>query len=337
MQISTRSLSGWVLEHPKPLPEIWAGDWDIQTAPEPLNPDTFALPNQRVRFADALRFKEQGTVPRHWWRKRLKRRLRGASAETIHQHSERHFRQLWRSLRNGFVRQEPGENVRVAVGRAGHLYAVDGGTHRLALCWAFDMPIHVDVVARHPRWLKFRNRLASGKLSHGPPFYTHFIHPDLEGLPCAYDLGRFDVVMEHINPDASTALDLGCRYNTYGHLLEDKGLDCTGIDCDEREFALARVVHNSMLRRGRLILGDILDHPWDQDVVIALNVLKYVCEDPRFEEHLRTSKFKQMFFAADHKRHRMRKLGGQEGFAQTVAEMAGRTATYLGNTVYLIS
>jgi len=199
------------------------------------------------------------------------------------------------------------------------------------------MPVYVDVVARHPEWVEYRDKLQAGDLCHGPPFYTRLMHPDLYDLPCAYNLSRFDVIREYMALDAKTAIDLGCRYNTYGHLLEDRGLFCTGIEYDEREFAIAQKVHTAMMRKGQLFLDDILDHSWDQDVVIALNILKYVYGDSRFADRLRSAKFRQMFFAADHKKTRMARFGGTEQFAQTIASIAGRDLTYLGDTVYLIA
>jgi len=244
---------------------------------------------------------------------------------------EKHqFLKLWKSMKeDGFVRQNVGNNINVAVGRDGRLWALDGGTHRLAICYALGIPMHVDVLIRHPGWVAFRRGLRGEKNRKGStiPYYTALPHPDLESLPHRYGSERERAIAKHIAPGARTVLDLGCRYGSMSHYLNDLGYRCVGVEGDPAVFALGERLHKAMRRKGRYKLGNVLsERTWNADVLLGVNIFRYIHNEPACARLLRNSKIGQIFVVTNNRRIPKRFHGSMRAVAEWVAEQARKSS-----------
>ena len=322
-------LSGWLF-HPDMYPvvrhlpynpvTVVEGDWD-ETAPIPFGEHPFV---QQV-----WGYISGGNVPDQWRgrvRKKLKRRQHLLTEEelgAITAASQKRFLVLWDSLRQGFKEQPYGNNINVAVGRDGRLFALDGGVHRLAICYVLGIPVKLDIRVRHPLWVAFREKLAS----HGKPYYTALPHPDLQDIIHSYGPSRVERILENVGDERGSVLDLGTRTGLACHMLEDEGFTCHGVDYDPTQTPITRQLKDVQNRKWTLTEGNILElDSWDCDVLVALNVLRYVHTKPRCAQLLAESNIGQIFFMTTAQRRRMpKRFGSQDRFAAWVAEAAGKT------------
>ncbi len=279
----------------------------------------------RQRQADL--FVNEGVVPENWWAKRQqisrhRNNLPAHTAEELCEISRAKATTLLTSLRkHGFAENAP-SYVGVRVDAHGRLHMTDQGSHRYVLCKSLGIPVYVQVDERAPEWERFRK--VAGSWTRQKLFYSTPPHPDLIDLPHRANLTRVKTIAEVVAP-RSRVLDLGTNVGTQAHYLSAAGHDVTGIDLDPKLHSMAAKLKRALNDQWDLIYGDLLDLPdWNCDVLIALNLFRYVHRDQRFAGLLRNSDIGKICMAWNHRSDRMEDKT-EEQWVNQMAQVAGRT------------
>lgn len=141
---------------------IVGGDWDVHSVQEPPIELPFICKAIHQRIHHRLPWEETGIIAR----KMLQLPIDGC--RTVDDLFERYRivdRAIAQIRREGRLRRQSEvdggtlENeVFVSIGRNGELFLAIGGTHRVAIAKALNLPIDVLVLCRHEEWQRIRER-----------------------------------------------------------------------------------------------------------------------------------------------------------------------------------
>jgi len=145
-------------------------------------------------------------------------------------------------LRGNYHLESEGE-VGVSVGRHGDLLYCEG-SHRLSISKLLGLPLMpVEIVVRHPEWVRFRKNLLKYAKKHGGAIEQPLLHPDLMHIPARWDCKAiFSLIEENLSVKSGLLLDVNAKFGFFCHKFEDLGFDCLAMeDSKEHLYFLERL------------------------------------------------------------------------------------------------
>jgi hypothetical protein len=256
--------------------EVMDGDWDKPAAQR--FEKSAVLRGLRERIRDGLEWPK--TV---YYQQRLRTMERGASQlrseEQLLARCQK-FEQLYRTIRrDGYRRQEdlaaetgyePQNELALAADRKGRILFVDG-QHRLAIARLLRLEsIPVQIVLRHTRWDRFRNKILQYAESHKGKIYQRIDHPDLVDIPYHHGDDRFDMMARALEgyKAGRRLIDIGCHWGHMCHKFEDLGFECMAVESMRRHIPFIEGLRQARRKTFSVWQGSIFDYPRRKDLEV---------------------------------------------------------------------
>lgn len=196
------------------------------------------------------------------------------------------------------------DEVTVRIGHDGVLLFEDG-RHRLAMAKLLGIDsIPVKVTVRHADWMQFRKEVAEYARSQGGKLYAPITHIDLADMPTYFGEERFELLLENLELDQGTVLDIGSHWGYFCHRFEEAGFDCYAIENAAVHGYFLDKLKRAERRRFHIIHGDVFDlhEKVDFDIVLALNIFHHFIKKQstykQLKKFLQRLDMKVMFFQA---------------------------------------
>ncbi len=160
--------------------------------------------------------------------------------------------------------------------------------------------LNVQVVFRHPLWIKFRNEFLKFQSVHGE-LYQPLIHPDL-GFKSSHTDERFLAIQNALTLKSGTLLDIGANLAYFCHKFEDLGFDCYAVEVRPSNVHFMKKLRDIERKKFKIINKSIfdLDEKRDFDIVLALNIFHHFLREKglylKLIEFLRKLDMKVMYF-----------------------------------------
>lgn len=203
-------------------------------------------------------------------------------------------------------RYEKIDEVLISIGRNGQLLFNDGA-HRLAIAKILKLSrIPVMVLARHKKWLDFKNELKSYAGLRGGKLYQPAYHFDLADIPFVYGPERFELIKNKTSLSGGKVLDIGANLGYFCHRFEELGFDCYGVEINPQEVYFMQGLRDANNDKFKIIQKSIFDYKKGQilnfDIVLAFNIfhhfLKRKSTYENLIEFLKRLQVKELFFEA---------------------------------------
>ncbi|MHA1235518.1 MAG: class I SAM-dependent methyltransferase [Promethearchaeota archaeon] len=203
--------------------------------------------------------------------------------------NQREFLKFLDSLENtykNFKPNKPIENIKVGIERGGN-FVVFGGlfiVSLLKLLKAKDVPI--DIVIRHPLWLKFSSDFLKFQSIHGE-LYQPLIHPDLR-YKSSYTDQRFVIISQNLTIEKGSLLDIGANLAYFCHKFEDLGFDCYAVEIRPSNVHYMKKLRDIEGKKFKIINKSIFDlnEKLDYDIVLALNIFHHFLREKELYQNL---------------------------------------------------
>ena len=204
------------------------------------------------------------------------------SPETIHMWKIarcRYLNYLYKAMRNyGFAQDPYTDFISVTIGRDGKVI-LNNGRHRLACAQLLkipEIPILIDV--RHSEWVRLLRGVDAYMTIHGNRIYSPVNHVDFDEL-LSRQICRKAEIMQFLNGDTKTVVDLGANWGQTCRALEEEGYQCTAVEGDDIEFSFL-----SKLRRNykyEIVHDNVVDFiskrpKWD--CVLAMSIFHHLAK-----------------------------------------------------------
>ena len=178
------------------------------------------------------------------------------------------------------VRETSEKPVRAAIARTGRYILVEGAGRLAAAYERGHATVPVEIVARHPEWEAFRERLIAYGGRRQGKIYQRLVHPDLADLRASQDDDRLALVvraLDGVPPDGKRLIDIGAQWGQVSRAMEDLGFTVTAVEANPASAAIAARLRDATERRYEVWEGSVFDFPRieEQDVVVALNIFHH--------------------------------------------------------------
>jgi hypothetical protein len=195
------------------------------------------------------------------------------------------------------------EDMSCSIGREGDLL-LNTGLRNLLAARAIHVPkVPIRIVARHPKWQRFRNELCA--LSVEKNLYQGLTHPDLCDIPAEHPSEeRVDIVSKNMTAQTGRLLDIGANFGYFCHRFEDQGFECTAVEVDLKALYFLRKLKRAESMTYRIVSQSVLE--WkdlknkEYQTVLALNIFHHFLKRKilfeKFVEVLRNLHTKEIFF-----------------------------------------
>jgi len=221
----------------------------------------------------------------------------------IENHSEKKFIELLNSLDKlyqNFNLEKIKNKIKVGIGRTGEFILFEGIFYVSLLKILNLDTIPIEIIVRHPQWIKFCNEFLRFQSIHGE-IYQPLIHPDLS-LKSSYSDERFKIIKNSLNIDNGTVLDIGANLGFFCHKFEEIGFNCYAVEIRPSNIYFMKKLRDIEGRKFKIINKSIFDLNYTKefDIVIALNIFHHFLREKElyFEliNFLKNLKTKIMFF-----------------------------------------
>ncbi|MHA1479528.1 MAG: class I SAM-dependent methyltransferase [Promethearchaeota archaeon] len=160
--------------------------------------------------------------------------------------------------------------------------------------------IPIEVVLRHPLWIKFSSEFLRFQSVHGE-LYQPLIHPDLR-FESSYTDQRFLIILENLAITNGALLDIGANLAYFCHKFEDLGFDCYAVEIRPSNVHYMKKLRDIEGKKFKIINKSIFDLnlKLDFDIVLALNIFHHFLREKELYqnliEFLGSLKLKTMYF-----------------------------------------
>ena len=160
--------------------------------------------------------------------------------------------------------------------------------------------IPIEVVLRHPLWIKFSSEFLRFQSVHGE-LYQPLIHPDLR-FESSYTDQRFLIILENLAITNGALLDIGANLAYFCHKFEDLGFDCYAVEIRPSNVHYMKKLRDIEGKKFKIINKSIFDLnlKLDFDIVLALNIFHHFLREKELYqnliEFLGRLKLKTMYF-----------------------------------------
>ena len=160
--------------------------------------------------------------------------------------------------------------------------------------------IAIEVVLRHPLWIKFSSEFLRFQSVHGE-LYQPLIHPDLR-FESSYTDQRFLIIQENLTITNGALLDIGANLAYFCHKFEDLGFDCYAVEIRPSNVHYMKKLRDIEGKKFKIINKSIFDLnlKLDFDIVLALNIFHHFLREKELYqnliEFLGRLKLKTMYF-----------------------------------------
>ncbi len=160
--------------------------------------------------------------------------------------------------------------------------------------------IPIEVVLRHPLWIKFSSEFLRFQSVHGE-LYQPLIHPDLR-FESSYTDQRFLIIQENLTITNGALLDIGANLAYFCHKFEDLGFDCYAVEIRPSNVHYMKKLRDIEGKKFKIINKSIFDLnlKLDFDIVLALNIFHHLLREKELYqnliEFLGRLKLKMMYF-----------------------------------------
>jgi 2-polyprenyl-3-methyl-5-hydroxy-6-metoxy-1,4-benzoquinol methylase len=213
------------------------------------------------------------------------------------------------------------EHISCAIGRDGDFFLNGGLNELLAAKLQLVAKVPIRIVARHPKWQRFRNELCT--LSHENSLYQGLTHPDLSDLPAMHPSSdRFDTIQKNMSEQRGNLLDIGASFGYFCHRFEEIGFNCTAVEPNLRNLYFLKKLRRAENRSFKVISQSILE--WKDlknqefDTVLALNVFHHFLKRKvlydKFVKMLKALNTKEIFFEPHNARDDSQMKGAFKNF-----------------------
>ncbi len=252
---------------------------------------------------------------------------------------------------------QDGADIQVAISREGRYVLIDGAPRLAVARLLHRETVSVQVVARHPGWEEFRERLVLFAGRRRGRIYQRILHPDLADLRADHDfddrLPLIEKAFAGYATDGKRLVDIGAHWGQMSMAMEQLGFDVTAVEANPKSARIANRLRTATESRYPVWEGSIFefDAIADQDVVLALNIFHHFLKSEESHANLisllQRSEPEMIVFAA-HSYGRGTDFEGAyrdyppEVFARFVSEHSGLPQiqtlgrTYDGRTLYKI-
>ncbi|UGS38809.1 class I SAM-dependent methyltransferase [Capillimicrobium parvum] len=172
------------------------------------------------------------------------------------------------------------DEVLVAIGRDGRFVLVDGAKRVAAARAAGLESIPVNVVARHPSWETFRDRVVAFAGGHQGRVYQRVEHPDLFDLQAHHFDDRLPVLtkaFEGYDIPGKKLMDIGAHWGQMSRAMEDLGFDVTAVEANPQSARIATRLRDATEYRYEIWEGSVFEFPRlaEMNVVLGLNIFHH--------------------------------------------------------------
>jgi len=164
---------------------------------------------------------------------------------------------------------------KVGVGRFGEFMLLDD-IFQISLFIIISIKkIPIEVVLRHPLWIKFSSEFLRFQSVHGE-LYQPLIHPDLR-FESSYTDQRFLIIQENLAITNGALLDIGANLAYFCHKFEDLGFDCYAVEIRPSNVHYMKKLRDIEGKKFKIINKSIFDltEKIDFDIVIAFNIFHH--------------------------------------------------------------
>ncbi|MFX0074881.1 MAG: class I SAM-dependent methyltransferase [Candidatus Hermodarchaeota archaeon] len=178
------------------------------------------------------------------------------------------------------------ERVKVGINSSGK-YVLFRGLFLVAFAKLLKKKIlNVDVVARHPQWLKFSSDFLKFQSIHGE-LYQPLIHPDLS-FKSSYTDERFTIIKENLTIEPGTLLDIGANLGFFCHKFEDLGFECYAVEIRPSNAHFMKKLRDIEGKSFKIINKSIFDlrEKLEFDLVLAFNIFHHFLREKELYQKL---------------------------------------------------
>ena len=190
-------------------------------------------------------------------------------------------------------------SFKVGVGRIGEFMLLDDIFKISIFKIIGKNKIPIDVVLRHPLWIKFSSEFLKFQSVHGE-LYQPLIHPDL-GFKSSHTDERFHAIQNALTFKNGTLLDIGANLAYFCHKFEDLGFNCCAVEIRPSNVHFMKKLREIERKKFKIINKSIFDLNEKRfDVVLALNIFHHFLREKglylKLIEFLRNLDMKIMYF-----------------------------------------
>ena len=203
--------------------------------------------------------------------------------------NEREFLKFLDTLEDTYQNFKPEEfieNIKVGIDRGGNFVVFEGLfiVSLLKLLNVEDVP--VNVVIRHPSWLKFSSDFLKFQSVHGE-LYQPLIHPDLR-FKSSYTDQRFVIINKNLSMEKGSVLDIGANLAYFCHKFEDLGFNCYAVEIRPSNVYYMKKLRDIEGKTFKIINKSIFDlnEKLDYDIVLALNIFHHFLREKELYNQL---------------------------------------------------
>jgi len=175
---------------------------------------------------------------------------------------------------------------KVGVGRIGGFMLLDD-IFQISLYKIISIKkIHIEVVLRHPLWIKFSSDFLKFQSVHGE-LYQPLIHPDLS-FESSYTDQRFFIIQENLAINNGALLDIGANLAYFCHKFEDLGFNCYAVEIRPSNVHYMKKLRDIEGKKFKIINKSIfeLKEKLDFDIVLALNIFHHFLREKELYQNL---------------------------------------------------
>jgi len=184
------------------------------------------------------------------------------------------------TLNAGYIPMEymTRDNIAINIDRNGRML-YNNGRHRLACAKLAEVEVvPVEITVRHSDWMRTR-KIMESRATHKGRLYNDVEHIDLQHLLVAYT-GRGGIILNHIDRDSTTVLDIGCMTGYFCGILETAGYTCTAVERDPNVFRvleLMRIANEHTFRTVNDSIENFIttDERNEYDTVLAMRIFHH--------------------------------------------------------------
>jgi hypothetical protein len=187
---------------------------------------------------------------------------------------------------NNFKSNEFIENIKVGIDRGGNFVVFDGLFIISFLKLLNVKEVSVNVVIRHPSWLKFSSDFLKFQSIHGE-LYQPLIHPDLS-FKSSYTDQRFVIISQNLTMEKGSLLDIGANLAYFCHKFEDLGFNCYAVEIRPSNVYYMKKLRDIEGKTFKIINKSIFDlkEKLDYDIVLALNIFHHFLREKELYNNL---------------------------------------------------
>lgn len=203
--------------------------------------------------------------------------------------NQRDFLRFLDTLENTYQNFKPNEfieNIKVGIERGG-IFVVFDGLFIISLLKLLKVnEVNVNVVIRHPSWLKFSSDFLKFQSIHGE-LYQPLIHPDLR-FKSSYTDQRFVIISKNLTIKTGSLLDIGANLAYFCHRFEDLGFNCYAVEIRPSNVHYMKKLRDIEGKKFKIINKSIFDlnEKLDYDIVLALNIFHHFLREKELYNQL---------------------------------------------------